>query len=163
MAAVNFLHDLPPRMREIWRWVVAVDAWDFADSAPLAELLRTEASVPFEVQSVLAGIVEGSRKSNKKAAAKLKVLACDRMEVAAGVSINLGLIDVLKRGSNDGRRILEFWADQRQREPIDELREMRQAAREVVADTARDMGVSVETIENLLRDLRKKIEMFPLM
>ena len=41
------------------------------------------------------------------------------------------------------------------------MRKLEGDAREAVEDTARMLGVSVETMENLLRDLRKKIENFP--
>lgn len=165
MRARNFT-DIPRRMNEIWPWIVAIDAYDFADPDPLARLLRGPDPIPPEVQPVLADIVAGSRPPNRKAAAKLKVPAAERMKVAGSVSVIAGLVDVLKRSDlNDsaGNPVQgpEMAAARDGVETIDKIRKLEGVARKQIASAARDFGVSVETIENLLRDLRQKIEKFP--
>lgn len=153
------------RMNEVWQWVVAIDAFDFNDPEPLAEIRKAE-PVPHELEHVVAAIDEGERKPNRKAAAKLRIPACERMKIAGSVSVVLGLIDIFKTdyirdGYGEYRRAIEVGADMRQREPIEEVRNLEAEAREVIRATADDLGVSVETVENLLRDMRRKIADWP--
>ena len=153
-------------MNDIWPWVAAVDAYDFADPDPLATLLRGPEPIPPEVQPVLADIVAGTRRPNRKAAAKLKIPASERMKVAGSVSVIVGLVDALKRSDMydaDGGPVQgpSAAAERNGVETIDEIRELEGVARKQVASAAREFGVSSETIENLLRDLRQKIEKFP--
>jgi hypothetical protein len=56
---------------------------------------------------------------------------------------------------------LEEPADSMRVEVIDLVRELEGRAREMVESVARHFGVSVETIENLLRDFREKIRNWP--
>lgn len=169
MKAENYIggtrREVKRRMNEVWRWVVAIDAFDFNDSEPL-KIIRKAEAVPPELEHVVAAIDAGERKPNKKAAAKLKIPARERMKIAGEVSVVLGFIDTLKfeeigDGWGEHRRAIEVGADRRQREPIDEIRELEAEAREMITGTADDLNVSVETVENLLRDMRRKIAVWP--
>ncbi|MBC7286136.1 hypothetical protein [Hoeflea sp.] len=159
------MQDRKWRMNEVWQWVVAIDAFDFNDPEPLAEIRKSE-PIPHELEPIVAAIDAGERKSNKKAAAKLKIPARERMKIAGTLSIVIGLINILKSeeiGDEWGeyRRAIEIGADRRLLEPVDELRALEREARELIQGTADDLGVSVETIENLLRDMRRKIADWP--
>ena len=88
------------------------------------------------------------------------------MKSAGTISVILGLIDTLKHEEiidDDGYlvRAIQHGADRRMREPVDELRELELEARDLISSAASDLGVSVETIENLIRDMRLKIARWP--
>lgn len=85
------------RIMETWQWVVAIDAFDFNDPVPLAEIRKVEV-VPHEFESIVAEIDAGEWKPNLKAAAKLKIAARERMEIAGSLSAVLGLFDKIKSG-----------------------------------------------------------------
>lgn len=150
-------------------WIAAIDAFDYADPEPLSELIATEA-VPAELRSVIAAIVRGDRKPDKRAAAKLKIPARERMQVAFETFASLAVLDELKFGDCDewangiviGRvRLLEAVANERGEEMIQSRRYLEAKTREYIGYAADANGVSRETIENLLRDLQKKIENYP--
>ncbi len=88
------------------------------------------------------------------------------MEVAAAVSVLIGLYDKLKfdlAGDESGERkpLLEIGADRARSEQIERKRILEDRSREVLAERAIAHGVSVETIENLVRLLRKKLLGYP--
>jgi len=150
----NYL-DLPRDMNDHWLWICAIDAYDYNDTAPLSKLIRESEQIPEMFRVVIAGIVQGERRPNKKAATKLKLPASERMKIAGSLSLVLGLIDAFKYQDLGGL------ADRQAKEPIDVMRELEADAREIMIKAANDLNVSVETIENVLRDLRKKIEDWP--
>lgn len=163
--AMNF-NDMPSRMSEIWEWVVAFDAFDFGDREPLANLLSTSETVPKEAARQLAKIVSGERKPNLKAAAKLRIPAAERMKIAGSISCVIGLANRIRtRGvhlTEDGTtRAVEAVADRKAKETVDITRELERLPTRQIEGAAAQLCVSVETIENLLRDLRKKIAAFP--
>lgn len=154
------------RYLDAWPWVVAIDAYDFGAPEPLAELMATEAP-PEELRPVIAAIVTGKRKPNLKAAAKLKIPAGERLQIAGAVSTCLGVFDDLKRSAIDpevndeaGVRMLAERAGET-REPAEILRYLEAKARKTIEWAAREAGVSTESLEDLLRHLRKKIEHYP--
>ncbi|MGY8837656.1 MAG: hypothetical protein ACKVH6_13125 [Enterobacterales bacterium] len=92
----------------------------------------------------------------------LKIPANERMRIAESLSINLGLIDTLKTAETiTGETLLEWQADKNGIEPIESKRWLENQAQEIIKDAAKQLSVSVETIENLLRDFRRKIANFP--
>jgi hypothetical protein len=147
--------DLPPDMQENWKWVCALDAYDYDDPEPLSKLITSSEQIPKMLRKAVVDIIQGKRKPNKKAAAKLKVPASERMRLAGTVSCVLGIIDTFKYEG------LDSIASDNMQEPIDLLREMEMEAKELIKQAANDVDVSTETIENLLRDFRKKIEDWP--
>lgn len=160
---VSFL-DAPPRMNELWNWVVAIAAYDFADPDPLAGLISSEGGIPVEFRSAIAEIVRGRRVPNRKAAAKLKVPAAERMKIAGSVGIIIGMCHMLKfqASAEEGLRPGAVTLGARYgREPIDITRELEGEARRAVESAATHFGVSTETIENLLRDMKARIARWP--
>lgn len=166
MKVRNFGDEGPYRdaYRNAWDWIVAIDAYDFGDPNPLDELLSTE-PLPEELISVIESISSGERKPNLKAAAKLKIPAAERLQIAGAVSVVLLLIDVLKRDVIDpaisDEAGVKMLGESKGREPVEILRELEAEARKAIELAAHEAGVSVETIENLLRHLRQKMEQYP--
>ncbi|MDT8321814.1 MAG: hypothetical protein RQ826_14935 [Xanthomonadales bacterium] len=162
---------MPRAMHDAWQWVCAVDAYDFDHRQPLADLVKSE-PVPEELRPIIAEIVAGNRPPNKKRAAKLKIPADERMKIAGSISAVLGLVDAVKYdivderylgkgvtmiGHRDGRD-----PGRPRFEPNDPvISELETEARKIIAGSAEQLGVSIETIENLLRDLRGKMERYP--
>jgi hypothetical protein len=145
------------RFREVWDWIAALDAFDYCDPKPLEALLRGGEAVPDEIRSALADIVAGVRKPNKKAAAKLKVLPAERMMLAMVASRIIGLCDIFRCH----KTFIACKADSERVEPIDVIRELDTNKRTAIAGTAAEYGISVETVENLLRDLKEKMRKWP--
>lgn len=160
MRTINFIH-IPSRMNDLWEWTVALDAWDFCDPSLLTELVLLK-EIPIEFKQALSDIVAGKRKPNKKAATKLKIPAKERMKIAGSISVNCGIIDIFKFDANypEGKGVVGIGAMQG-REPVDILRELEAEQVELIREAAKDLNVSVETIENLLRDMRNKIKLWP--
>lgn len=154
----------PGRFEKMFDWVVALDAFDYNDRKPLAELIATE-PVPEELRPAIAKIISGERKPNLRAAAKLKVQASERMMIAAYISACLMLVDTMKYDALDdrpyGQSGVHMFGDRFGKEPIEITRELEQDAKKAIELGAELAGVSVETIENMLRDLRAKMEAYP--
>ncbi len=148
-------------MRDTWYWVVAIDAWDYCDPEMLATII-VEEPIPEEFKPIVADIISGKRKPNKKAAAKLKIPARERMRIAFFISVELGMIDVSKYDviHPEGKGVVGIGAKYGM-EPIDVQRRLEKQARDIIRHYSEEFNVSQETIENLLRDLRKKMETWP--
>ncbi|MBE0414838.1 hypothetical protein [Yoonia sp.] len=157
--------------KDNWAWVVALDAYDFCDPQPLAALIEKKV-IPDELRNQVSKIITGERKPNKRAAAKLSVPASERLVLAAHVSICLGLIDALKNASaashwdggdwvDEDDTILSMQASRYGKEPIELKRELEKEQSELMRQSAQDHGISIETLENLLRELRKKQQNYP--
>lgn len=168
-ANLGFHGDLLPE--HAFMWIIAFDAFDFGDSGPLEEALRSEQPIPDELRPALADIISGRRKPNLKAAAKLKIPAAERMKAAGALSTVLGLIDSFKHDDyidtscySEKRiegRLYDMTAEKKGFEPGKFIEYLNSAADESISETMDMFGVSRETVENLLRDLRKKIRDYP--
>lgn len=154
--------DIPHRMNYLWVWVVALDAWDYCDPLPLSELVLLH-EIPIEFKQAVSDIVTGKRKPNKKAAAKLKIPAQERMKIAGSISLNCGLIHTLKFDAiyPEGKGVVGIGSMQG-REPVEVLRELEADQVALIDEAAKELNVSIETIENLLRDMRIKIKLWPI-
>jgi hypothetical protein len=164
MKTANY-DEMPARMNDLWEWIVALDSWDYCDASLLCTLVENNV-IPDEFKQPISDIVSGKRKQKKKAAAKLKISAADRMRVAGSVSAILGLIDVIKYSaldpSDDGAKAgAVAVGNYKAIEPIDIIREVEAEGRNAIVSTAAELNVSTETVENLLRDLRVKIKAWP--
>lgn len=153
------------RINETWAWFCAVCAYDFGDVAPLAELIRTE-DAPQEYRGAVADIVAGVRKPNKRAAAKLKLPAAEMMQMAACVEVVIGIADDIKVrtiafGAPEGMLGAKGLAWVRGEEPIDVIRRADAFVKVAYTTASSELGVSIETIENLVRELRRRISMWP--
>ncbi len=148
-------------------WIIAIDAWDYCDASILAEMLQRH-PIPFELQPVIAAIVTGKRKQNKKAAAKLKIPAGHRL-IAAGLYATLkeSIIDSLLGRKNIVEMNGRIWgdyhtmADEKGIEIIEMRRQIQESGREVKAELADAAGISTETLESLYEDLREKLKNYP--
>jgi hypothetical protein len=153
--------DLPKSMNVHWKWVCALDSWEYGSPEQLSELVKVE-PIPDEFKNAVSEILLGNRKPKNRAAAKSKIPASERMKIAATISCVLWLIDELKFGSDEDQTIIEKQADKLGIEPIEVLGGLNDKARKIIKKSAEDLGVSTETIENLLRDLRLKIKNWPI-
>lgn len=148
-------------------WIIAIDAWDYCDASILAEMLQRH-PIPFELQPVIADIVTGKRKQNRKAAAKLKIPAGHRL-IAAGLYATLkeDIIDNLLDRSDPVEINGRIWGDyhymaeERKIEVIEMRRQIQESGRELKAEVADAAGISIDTLENLYEDLREKLKNYP--
>lgn len=163
MRPANYGFDMPSEMQEAWDWVVAIDAWDYAHPELLAKLIATE-HIPESLRPVISSIISGERKPNLKTAKKLKIPAEERMKIAGTVSCVLGLIDAIKFDSYcdiTNSRGISGIAERKGLEPIEVKKDLEEEARNLILLAADEAKVSAETIENLVRDLRKKMKLWP--
>lgn len=158
--------DMPRSVYLNTNWIIAIDAWDYCDPSLLTEMIKRH-PIPFELQHVIAEIISGSRKQNRKAAAKLKIPAGHRM-IYAGLYAELkSVIDGPLERSNavmiDGKVFSDYhvMAEDRGLE-IEEMRRAIQASgRRFKHRWASIAGVSVETLDNIYGDLKRKIKNYP--
>lgn len=140
---------------EIERWSGAMVAFDFCDSSLLADLVANE-PVPRDLRPVIAAIISGERKPNRKKAAASKVDAAERFHAGAVVCAVMDLIDDLNHSAVTGPA-----ADRMGIEPIEAVNRLnrhREKAYQVAQDS---LGVSRETVEDLVREYRKKVQDWP--
>ena len=147
---------IPRRLNELWPWFNAVCSWDWGDPIPLSELIRSE-PIPEEFRTAVGDIVEGTRK-RKRNYVKSKIPAAERLKIAGSISIVIDLCNTLKTGAAEG---IQSMASRLNVEPIDVIRKLEAEARKTQKDAAKQLGVSVETIENLIRDMRARIARWP--
>jgi hypothetical protein len=160
---------LDPRIDAAWEWIVALDAFDYNDSEPLFHLMNSEKPIPEELRPAIAMIIAGTRKPNLRAAAKLKMPAAERMQIAGSLSVVLGMINELKTDEQidlsdedwPHRRSIDIKADREGVEPLQIKRMLENRAKDAIGRAARSLNVSVETIENIIRDLRTKLIKYP--
>lgn len=160
MKATNYF-DVPPRLQELWEWFSAVCAYDYGDPNPLADLVRDERPVPTEFAGAIADVIAGTRRPNRKAGAKAKVAPAERMKIAGSLSVVLGLLDLFHRGRVDGDLSAGFIASRDRQETIEIVRSLEEEARRAIAESARELGVNTETVENLLREMRARVRRWP--
>lgn len=162
MRVANF-PNMPSRMNDLWPWVMALDAWDYCDPSPLSELVK-KWPIPDEFKGAVSDIIAGRRKQKRKAAAKLKIAASERMKLAAFLSTGLDVVgSFTMRGTIPS---LDDIADKcivnpKIVEPKKVVDWLNKEKREIIELGASEAGVSTETIEDLLRDLREKINKWP--
>ena len=137
------------------RWSGALVAFDYCDSAPLAALVRDE-PVPAELRPVIASIVAGDRKPNRRAAAKSKVEAAERIQIGATLDAVLELISDMKHPSITGP-----YADRRGVEPSSAITALNQHIERLYGRASSTLNVSRETCENLVREFREKMRNWP--
>lgn len=163
-ATTNVFHASEEFWRD-WHWLVALDAFDFDDPEPLADLVRNSESIPGHFRDTVAEVILRKKQPNLKAAVKLKVPARERLEIAARLSFELGVLDLYQKGPHidldtprEGYdRKLEHVADMVGVEPNEVRRYIERKSRDTMQATAERHGVSVATLQNWLRDLRKLI------
>lgn len=140
---------------DIERWSGALVAFDYCDRAPLADLVASEA-VPEDLRPVMAAIIAGERQPNRRAAARSKVEAGERFRIGAVISAVLETIKDLHHPEITGP-----YADKRGIEPVDAVRRLDSHRERLYEAAMKRLGVSRETVENLVRDYRKKVREWP--
>lgn len=148
-----------PEVRAASNWIIAIDAWDYCDPSLLGEMLSRH-PIPIELRPVIASIITGERKQNKRAAAKLKTPAGHRL-IWAGIYAELkeGVIDATL-----ARKTMHDYHDKADKmgiEPVELQSILRDRARKFDVEVAELAGVSVETLKNTYLELRNKIKNYP--
>ena len=157
---------IPLAMQDAWTWVVAIDAYDYNHRQPLADLVASE-PVPDELRPIVAAIIAGDRKPNLRGAAKLKLPAAERMQIAASLMAVMEIVDTLKyeaidiTGTEPDLRGASMFEIVKGGTAGGIMRHLEGEAKRAVEIATDQYGVSVETIENLLRDLRSKMKAYP--
>lgn len=142
------------------KWVVAIDSSHYGNDARLLALLAGEEHIPTELRPSIAAALSGRRK--KRNASKSKIPAHQRLLYACIVSGGLDFFDRLKKlTSDEGERFIEHCADYQGCEPRDIVRIIESSASDWINRAATIFEISPETVENLLRDLRKKMANYP--
>jgi hypothetical protein len=148
--------DVPADFFDNWHWIVAVDAYDYGDPQPLADLLSQYDIYPENVRAVLADIVHGTRKPSPKRAAHAKVKGKDRMELALSALASSVVHDCIQRNAS-------YHGDYGRRDPVDVVEENTESYRRERDALCITYGISKETVDNLRRELKSKIEKWPLL
>lgn len=155
-----YFAQVPERMAEVWDWVIGLSAWEYGDPSLLTDLIKKE-PIPPEFTEAVSDIISGSRTPKNKAAAKLKVPAAQRIKVAAYCQVFIGVYSYIKNPSLDGTGGASEIADRSGIETHEVVSTLQSEVRNQFKEVANNHGVSVETIENLVRDLRKRINQWP--
>jgi hypothetical protein len=164
MKSIN-VTEMPRRMNELWKWVAALDAWDYCDASLICSLIENN-DIPEEFKSPISDILSGKRKQKKKAAAKLKIPASERMILAYHVSAVIGIANDIRYSTLDPSDLTVTpgavsVGNYKAIEPIEIIKDLELASRDAIKEGANQANTSTETIENLLRDLRNKINSWP--
>lgn len=153
--------DAPQRLCDLWMWVAAIDSWVYCDPYPLAELIKSE-DIPAEFKRVVSSIIIGDKKQNKKGAARIKIPANKRMDIAVCIDSILGILDSFKYGTvAGGESFCCHVGDKKGVEPLEIMQQLHEEQKNLIKGCAKEHGVSTETIENLLRDMRRYINDWP--
>jgi hypothetical protein len=136
-------------------WLCATAAYDAGDPRPLSDLIRKGRRMPAPFRVALADIVSGRRLPNRKAAAKALIRPAHRLKLAICVYEGLLSMDMVKRNAHEH-------ASNERVEPIDIVRLAESKARLLISRIARELGVSEHTVRSLIRDLRKRLDRYPI-
>jgi predicted DNA-binding protein (UPF0251 family) len=140
---------------DIERWSGAMVAFDYCDPKPLSDLVASE-PVPDKLRPVIAAIISGERKPDKRKAAHSKVDAAERFRIGAVLAAVLDTIDDMNHPAITGSAADRMGIEPRQ--AIDRLNMYREKAYQVAEE---NLGVSRETAKKLARDYRKKVQDWP--
>jgi hypothetical protein len=137
------------------RWTAALVAFDFCDPSLLATMIENQ-PIPIEIRSVIATIVAGVRKPNKRSAAKSKLPPAERYQIGATVG---GLLDVIADMKHPA--ITENYADKNAVEPKDAIIMLNKYIDKTYSLVEAKFVISRETVENVVREWRKKRKDWP--
>lgn len=156
---VHIGYPAPARMCKLFNWVAALDAWDYCDPEPLSKMIEFH-SIPPEFMKIVADIISGKRKQNKRGAAKLKSVPPDqRMLVAVAILSYRQFPEAVLSSANADRRA-EIAAD-RGVDPIVIRRELEASQKKWDQAFADLCGLSVEGVKDLTDALKRKCKTFP--
>lgn len=158
--------EFPPEIIDAWGWIWAFHAWDHGEPEKLKNLILSEDPMPSALKPALAKRISGEKKPNKKRSAKLSHSVDDRMIIGLKVSTHLwfskanetwGMVDE----GDDRQRYIDAVATAQLREPIEIKNSMRAYRREINKSVAKRFDISVETLENILREIRDLAKRYP--
>lgn len=158
------LPEFPREILDAWGWVMAFYAWDHGDPQKLKELILSDQELPRELKPALAARISGERKPNKKAASQQKIPAADRMLIAMHFSTAMYFSkanETFGLAGSDDQRYIDWVADRDRKEVLEVKRSMRKHRRLAAKKVSERFGISVETLENIVRDMRKKAREYP--
>ena len=146
---------IPTRMEETWEWVCAVVSYDLGDPNPLATLICAQ-PIPIEFRAMVGDVVRGDRPVSRKRQSNSKIPASDWLTLADQLSAETALGKFLH-----SKNKIAADADLFGIEPITNLRSGQAAARNWKRIAAAEIGVSSETIEDMLRIFQRLISAWP--
>jgi len=163
MNAIHLL-DAPQRLIDLWEWIIAIESWIYQDGELLAELVKAE-EIPNEFRGFISRIVAGEEKQKRKG----KIPARERMRIAQAIDYNFYIIDTFyhakvseAQAGETGLSLCAYVADSKGVEPSEMVIYLQNMHQKILKDSAKQLGVSEDTIKNLLRDMRSYIKNWPL-
>lgn len=156
--------EFPRQVLDAWGWVMAFDAWDHGDPQKLKELILSDQEIPRELKPALAVRISGEKKPNKKASSQQKIPTADRMLIAMHFSTAMYFSkanETFGLAGPDEQRYIDWVANRDRKEVLEVKRSMQRYRRLAAKKVAERFGISVETLENILRDMRKKAQEYP--
>jgi hypothetical protein len=140
-------------VRVWWRYGLAIWCWDRGDRDPMALQVINGYPIPNQLAPVVGDCIRGRREPNLKAVAKHKMPATNAAVAAARLA---AIIDT-ERGVRDNAEALAE-ARQPHREPAEEVADSHARVRAAKKALATECGISVETLEETERALRRFVE-----
>ena len=153
--APEFL-DFPDEVKTAWEWIMAFDAWDYGEPDMLCDLILSDKVMPAELKPALAKRINGEKKPNKKSISQQKLSRTDRLWIATHFSTHMAFSKFAETPW-----VLEMKADDARKEVIDVKRKQQEYRRAGLQKVAQRFGISTETLENAVRDIRKKAKSYP--
>lgn len=154
----------PIRFIEMIDWFGAVWTHDYGDPEPLANMIREGSEIPSEFSAVVADIVAGRRKPNRKGEAKLSVTGRERFVLALVAYVLLKVAERERtKGEFPGTEQLGYagMADRYKLEPAEAKKLASRVRRESLQVVAEEHGVKPATLESWGWDLGKRIKNWP--
>lgn len=139
-------------------WIAAIDSWDYCDPTPLSEMINNH-DIPLELKPIISKIVSGERKQEKIGASKLKLPAKSRLAIA---SLILELRHI-PEAALSGLLIPNYTeiASRQGIEVCDIQKKYRGHLKEFDSDIMSITGLSKKSIQNLINQLKKKLDDYP--
>ena len=156
---------IPARLNALWPWFSALWSWDYNDPRALASLIReSNGDVPVEFAQAVADIVSGTRKPNKKAAAKLTIPAREMATLCGHLLVVRDLRECIAKEAtypDTTGQGAKAAAQHLGVKPLDVIHDLDREWTEAKEHAARMFSVEVETVERLFRDFQKRLERWP--
>lgn len=157
--------NLTERQKDLWPWFVALWAWDYNDPKMLTDLfLGSGGHIPAEFLPIVAEIISGTRKPNKKAGAKLLIPASELGKLAGSMMIFRDLSSNIAKhaiGGDPALRGVHAIAKQKGKKPIEVTRELQGTWREAKEKAALKFRVDLRTIERIVAEADERIRLWP--
>lgn len=134
-----------------WRYGLGIWSWDRGEPQFLADVVASGYVCPRQLAPVLGDILAGRRKLNKKAAAKYKLSS---MKAAIAACQLATVINIAKTQQGNAEDLGDQWGV----EPSEAIAASQGALRRAKAELAAEAGISVESLEENERALRRFVE-----